>query len=211
MTIEAVATKTCRACGRTLALTAFTRDLARSDGYYSRCRECQLARRRQLAAERVTPSGTRVCTQCGKEKPVSFFFPGQLWCRGCKRRYAVARDRELVRGTWDDRPDPSEDPDLIRAAGDRLLAIGRARLSAELEGCRGCRRRSKASARAAGRDCGRVRAGGPVGPAGTSGRGRRQHRGNIGGSSWQRHRPFGSPPASGRCSASALAGSASRR
>ncbi|HET6498810.1 MAG TPA: hypothetical protein VFH17_07150 [Coriobacteriia bacterium] len=134
MTIEAVATKTCRACGRTLALTAFTRDLARSDGYYSRCRECQLARRRQLAAERVTPSGTRVCTQCGKEKPVSFFFPGQLWCRGCKRRYAVARDRELVRGTWDDRPDPSEDPDLIRAAGDRLLAIGRARLSAELEG-----------------------------------------------------------------------------
>lgn len=87
-------TKQCSKCSRTLLLYKFFKDAAKSDGYYSSCKDCyreRLGHKKRLARE-VKKQGVimRRCTTCNKYKYRSEFYTNpashdgiHIHCKSC--------------------------------------------------------------------------------------------------------------------------------
>lgn len=123
---DIIAERECRTCHVTKPITAFERDVSRTDGRSSRCNSCRYTDRVARARRnRMDPPASKACTSCHEVKPIAEFRPASTnrtgrtgRCHACWSAYE--RDREIsdrkragaVRAVRDWR---KRNPDAVRA------------------------------------------------------------------------------------------------
>lgn len=91
--------KKCSRCRRLMPVSQFHRDKAKSDGFYSICKECRSGRQ---SAPHV-PSGYRICRRCDQVKPVADYYPAhhgverQTCIECCESRWKKSYQRKTHR------------------------------------------------------------------------------------------------------------------